>query len=257
MVSIVLGNFTKKTIMKKNTTDITFILVLILIFIPFVINDGLYIWFKQTSASHAFLMGFVKFGILATMGEMLGLRIRKGVYNEVGFGIAPRAIVWGFLGMAITAAMMTFKAGAPVLTDYLFGTNTQGNGTIGVVGDANGATAFFVSASALLKAFSISVMMNCIFAPIFMTLHKITDTHIVQTGGTLRGFFTNRIQFSGILQNLNWTVQWKFVFLKTIPFFWIPAHTITFILPNEFQVLFAAILGVVLGVILSIAANKK
>ncbi|MDR2907301.1 MAG: hypothetical protein LBU91_04860 [Bacteroidales bacterium] len=245
----------KKTIF----SDSIFILVLVLIFIPFVICEPLYVWFKQASASHAFLMGFLKFAVLATMGEMLGLRIRKGVYNEAGFGIVPRAVVWGFLGVAITAAMMTFKAGAPILTDYLFGTNTQhsGAGFAGSVGRANGTTAFFFSASALLKAFSISVMMNCIFAPVFMTFHKITDTQIVQTGGTLKGFFSNRINFSTILQNLNWTVQWKFVFLKTIPFFWIPAHTITFILPNEFQVLFAAILGVVLGVILSIAANKK
>jgi hypothetical protein len=192
-------------------------------------------------------MGFLKFAVLATMGEMLGLRIRKGVYNEKGFGIAPRAMVWGFLGVAITVAMMMFKAGAPVLTDYLFRLNGE---LIAVMGKE-------FSGLKLLGAFSISIMMNCIFAPIFMTFHKITDTHIVQTGGRLRCFFTQRIDFSNILQSLNWQVQWKFVFLKTIPFFWIPAHTITFILPAEFQVLFAAILGVVLGVILSIAANKK
>ena len=89
-----------------------------------------------------------------------------------------------------------------------------------------------------------------------MVFHKITDTHIVQYGGTLKGFFTHRIDFSNILQTMNWTVQWKFVFMKTIPLFWIPAHTITFILPSELQVLFAAILGIVLGVIMSIAANK-
>ncbi len=233
--------------MKKIASDILFILVLILIFAPFVMSENLYIWFKQASANHAFIMGFLKFGVLATMGEMLGLRIRKGVYNEAGFGIAPRAMVWGFLGVAITAAMMTFKAGAPMLVDYLFSANNEL--LLAMKGD--------FSSLKLLGAFSISVMMNGIFAPVFMTFHKITDTHIVQTGGTLTGFFTNRIDFSNILQNLNWTVQWKFVFLKTIPFFWIPAHTITFILPNEFQVLFAAILGVVLGVILSIAANKK
>ena len=45
-----------------------------------------------------------------------------------------------------------------------------------------------------------------------------------------------------------------FVFKKTIPFFWIPAHTITFLLPGQYQVLFAALLGVALGIILSIAA---
>jgi hypothetical protein len=52
-------------------------------------------------------------------------------------------------------------------------------------------------------------------------------------------------------------VQWNFVFKKTIPLFWFPAHTITFLLPSQFQVLFAALLGVALGVILAIANNKK
>jgi hypothetical protein len=65
------------------------------------------------------------------------------------------------------------------------------------------------------------------------------------------------IRFAQILRNINWDVQWNFVFKKTIPFFWIPAHTITFILPSQFQVLFAALLGIVLGVILSVAAKSN
>lgn len=235
--------------MKKN--DLFFILALLVLFTPFIAFDSWAVWFKHVSADHAFIMGFLKFSILATMGEMLGLRIRKGVYNEAGFGIAPRAVVWGFLGVGITAAMMLFKAGTPMLTEYLSLTNVSL--TNAAIPD-NPAKA--VSMNDLIKAFSISVMMNCIFAPIFMTLHKVTDTHIVQTGGSLNRFFATRMNVSNILQNLNWSVQWKFVFMKTIPFFWIPAHTITFILPSEFQVLFAAVLGVVLGVILSIAANK-
>ena len=56
---------------------------------------------------------------------------------------------------------------------------------------------------------------------------------------------------------MNWRVQWNFVFKKTIPFFWYPAHTITFLLPEETRVLFAALLGVALGVILAVAARKK
>jgi uncharacterized integral membrane protein len=47
------------------------------------------------------------------------------------------------------------------------------------------------------------------------------------------------------------------VFKKTIPLFWYPAHTITFLLPAGFQVLFAAVLGIVLGVLLSVAANMS
>jgi hypothetical protein len=234
--------------MKKTfLSDTIFVLILILLFAPFVVCSCLYEWFKLASANHAFLMGFAKFAILATMGEMLGLRIRKGVYNEAGFGIVPRALVWGFLGVAITAAMMVFKFGAPNFADYLFNQN----------GELIAAMKESFTTKKLLGSFSISLMMNAIFAPVFMVYHKITDTHIANTGGTLKGFFTNKIDHAAILQNINWSVQWKFVFMKTIPFFWIPAHTITFILPSELQVLFAAILGIVLGVIMSIAANKK
>lgn len=224
--------------------DTLFVLALALLFVPFAINETMYGWFKFASDNYALPMGFVKFAILATMGEMLGLRIRKGIYNEPGFGIASRALIWGFLGVIITAALMTFKVGVPTA---LYGADSA------VVA----AMSQSFSGLKLLGAFSISVMLNAIFAPVFMVFHKITDTHIAQTGGTLKGFFTNKLDFSNILQNLNWTVQWKFVFMKTIPFFWIPAHTITFILLPEFQVLFAAMLGIVLGVIMSIAANKK
>ena len=100
-----------------------------------------------------------------------------------------------------------------------------------------------------------SVSMNTIFAPVFMTLHKITDTHILMHGGTLRGFFTP-LDMGGIMSSLNWKVLWGFVFKKTIPFFWFPAHTITFLLPGNMRVLCAALLGVVLGILLAVAARK-
>ena len=87
-----------------------------------------------------------------------------------------------------------------------------------------------------------------------MTFHKITDTHIERNEGKLL-CLTKCIPMGQIMTDINWKVQWGFVFKKTIPFFWIPAHTITFILPGEFQVLFAALLGVVLGVILAVASQ--
>ena len=98
--------------------------------------------------------------------------------------------------------------------------------------------------------------MNLTFAPVMMTFHKITDSHIIKTGGTVKGLFSP-IPFASIFKNMNWDVMWNFIFKKTIPFFWIPAHTITFLLPSEYQVLFAAVLGIVLGVLLAIASLKS
>ena len=211
--------------MKKQ--DFLFVFVLVIIFLPFFVSESIYDWYKSFNAAHGMVMSFIKFGILATLGEMLGLRISAGVYNRKGFGVLPRAVVWGLLGMGINAAMIIFSI-------------------------INGEFCL----DKLWIAFAISVAMNTIFAPVFMTFHKITDTHILDCGGSLRSLVTP-IPMPRIITHLNWDAQWNFVFKKTIPFFWYPAHTITFLLPGEVRVLFAAILGVVLGVLLAIAARRK
>ena len=108
----------------------------------------------------------------------------------------------------------------------------------------------------VVVSFSISTALNLFYAPVLMTFHKITDIHILENGGTLRGFF-KPIRFATIFTKINWDVQWNFVFKRTIPLFWIPAQTITFLLPEEFRVLFAAFLGIVLGVLLALAALKS
>lgn len=226
--------------MKKQ--DLIFILFLILVFSPFFLSESLLSSYKSLNKEHGLLMSFVKFGILATLGEVIGLRIKSGKYNEKGFGILPRVIVWGFLGIGIKIAFVIFYSGTPQVLEYL-GVNETANVL------KNG-----FSMQKLLIAFSISSAMNLIFAPIMMTLHKITDIHIISNGGTMQGFL-KPINYGKIITELNWKVQWNFVFKKTIPFFWIPAHTITFMLPVEYQVLFAAILGIALGVILAIAGQ--
>lgn len=226
------------------TEDSVFVLIIIAIFLPFIVSDALYGWYLSFNASHGMVMSFLKFSILATLGELLGLRISSGKYYYNGFGVLPRAIVWGILGMGINMAFIVFSTGVPAFMGYMGMENPSGV----MAGD--------LSMNKVLLAFSISVVMNSIFAPVFMTLHKITDTHIVNNGGTISGLF-RPIRMGEIMQNLNWKVQWGFVFKKTIPLFWFPAHTVTFLLPGEMRVLFAALLGVLLGVILSVAARKK
>lgn len=228
--------------MKKQ--DLLFIFCVILFLAPFFVFDSVYAMYNKLTAEHGIIMSFFKFAILATVGEMIGLRIQKGVYNEKGFGVAPRMLVWGILGMGICMAMVIFKTGTVAFLEFAGITN---------------ASEWFAGDFSIQKvfvSFCISVAMNSIFAPVFMTLHKITDTHILNNGGTLKGFF-RPIKMTEIITHLNWNVQWNFVFKKTIPLFWFPAHTITFLLPQNFQVLFAALLGVALGLILSISNLKK
>ncbi len=226
------------------TKDLFFALIVIAIFLPFVLSEELYAFYLSFNAAHGMVMSFIKFALLATMGEMLGLRISTGRYYFQGFGILPRAIVWGFLGMWINMAFVVFSSGVPAFVGYMG------------VENPSDILAGALTWQKVALAFLISVTMNTTFGPVFMTLHKITDAHIMSNGGTLSGLF-RPIKMSEIIQNLNWKVQWGFVFKKTIPLFWFPAHTITFLLPGESRVLCAALLSVLLGVILSIASQKK
>jgi hypothetical protein len=189
------------------------------------------------------VMSFIKFAVLATFGEMIGLRIRTGEYNQPGFGILPRAIVWGFLGLTINMAFIIFSTGTISFLSFMG------------IENAEELLAGSISYGKLLVAFSISSTLNLIYAPVMMTLHKITDIHIVDNNGTIRGL-CRPIRMGSIMAKINWNVQWNFVFKKTIPFFWIPAHTITFLLPADYRVLFAALLGIALGVLLSIASLR-
>ena len=228
--------------MKKS--DFLFLLLVAVLFLPFVLSPGLYAWYKSFNAAHGMIMSFLKFAILSTLGECLGLRISTGVYNRPGFGIIPRMVVWGILGVGISMAMIVFSKGVPQLLVYMGMTNA-----VEVMAASFCMDKFWV-------ALCISLGMNGIFAPVFMTFHKITDTHILQCGGSVKSLLTP-IPMTQIITHLNWNVQWNFVFKKTIPFFWIPAHTVTFLLPEEARVLFAALLGVILGILLAVAARKK
>ena len=179
--------------MKKQ--DFIFILGVAVLLLPFFICRPVYEWYHAFNAAHGMIMSFLKFAILSTLGEMIGLRISAGVYCRKGFGVLPRMFVWGILGMGINMAMVIFSNGTPAFLQYL--------------GMQEAPAVFHAPGLCWAKvgvAFAVSVSMNTIFAPVFMTLHKITDTH--------------------------------------------------FLLPGNMRVLCAALLGVVLGILLAVAARK-
>lgn len=233
----------KKFLMKKS--DFLVIVIVILVLLPFFISKPVYDTFCSLTANYPLWMAFLKFGILATFGEMLGQRIKTGQYYHKGFGLFPKFIVWGLLGMWIALAMSVFKVGIPAFME-------KASCFAGVT-DAMKSDFTWLK---LMGAFFVSVMMNTSFAPVFMTVHKICDMHIAEHDGRAVSLI-RPVQVGKHIQNLNWDVQWNFVFKKTIPLFWIPAHTLTFCLPGEFQVLFAAFCSIILGLFLSIAAMKK
>ncbi|MDP1621949.1 MAG: hypothetical protein Q8M08_06380 [Bacteroidales bacterium] len=230
--------------MKK--TDLIVAGLVIIVLLPFFIFPFVFQTYETLNSGHAYILSFIKFAILATFGESLGLRIRTGVYYKPGFGLLPRAIVWGFLGVTIKIAFVIFGEGAPVMLK-----------TMGVVFPHSNPADILRQADfswlKFLSAFSVSTTMNLLFAPVFMAFHRITDTHIQRTGGSLQGFFTP-IQIGQCFREINWYDFWDFVLKKTIPLFWIPAQTINFMLPEGYRILVAALYSIILGVLMSMAA---
>ena len=186
--------------------------------------------FVKFTTEHAYLGGFIKFFLLATMGELLAIRIVTGDWN-IPKGLLYRAFVWGLLGMAIVLIFSVFAAGiaSALANGFLPGGNSQF------------AFAFFVS-----------FIMNLSFAPTMMAFHRITDTFIDLKYENKKG----KVTLSEVIKRIDWDVFVSFVIMKTIPFFWIPAHTITFLLPPEYRVLSAAFLSVALGAILAFAKKN-
>jgi hypothetical protein len=230
--------------MKK--TDFLLLGVITALFLPFFIFPSAIYTYQVFNASHGYLLSFIKFALLATFGECLGLRIVTGSYTKPGFGIVPRALVWGFLGIAIKIAFVIFAEGAPMMLKTV-GIRFPGANPADILRDPG------ISWLKVLAAFSVSATMNLFFAPVFMAFHRITDTHIHFTGGTVKGFFTP-FNAGKYVKEINWHDFWDFVLKKTIPLFWIPAQTINFLLPESYRILVAAVYGVILGVLMSLAA---
>jgi hypothetical protein len=78
------------------------------------------------------------------------------------------------------------------------------------------------------RAFAISSSMNLQFGPFLVLMHRLLD--------------------NAVAGEKNWANIDKGIY--SLLWFWIPAHTITFILPKPFQIGLAAVWSVVLGIIL-------
>jgi hypothetical protein len=192
--------------------------------------------FVRLTKGYPYIMGFVKVAILATMGELLTLRIITGKWRQP-FGLPYRAFVWGLLGTSFVLVFEIFASGTMVAINK--GLLPSGAGVVAQV----------------LPALFTSAAMNLVFAPTMMAFHRITDTYIDLAQGTPGKL--GQVTLQAVVTQINWHNFIGFVIIKTIPLFWIPAHTITFLLPPEYRVLMAALLSIALGVILSFAKKTS
>ncbi len=220
------NNMNKKT---KSTLILIYVIVTISAFITVlavpVLNEG----FKKLSSQSPYIMGFIKFSLLATAGELIAYAIS---HKEFGLPVKVvwRFIIWGFIGIWITFMMKVYSSAVSSLmaSGMLLGGDNR-----------------------FLSALYTSIIMNTTFGPTFMAVHKITDKILELFDKKEKVTLTN------VVNGIDWSSFWGFTILKTVPIFWIPAHTVTFLLPNEYQVIMAAALSVALGVILSLGNRNR
>jgi hypothetical protein len=170
--------------------------------------------------NYPILSSAVQVATLGMFGETLAIRIRIGKWHFFGPGIwkfAAKLTVWGFLGITFKYAFAGFFGFVETLVAKGFWFAAAGN-------------------SGILRAFSVSLFTNIMFGPVMMLFHRWTDNWIER-------------------KKMEWASLQKA--WKTLIWFWIPAHTVTFSLPSHFQVGLAAIWAVALGVILGIFAHSR
>ncbi len=128
-----------------------------------------------------------------------------------------KAIVWSILALMIKYAFVGFFG----FTHALVSANLlpQSAGSVVVV-----------------KAFFTSTFMNLLFGPIMIYSQRFLDNFFMRRGN----------DYSNIKGAL-WTLVW----------FWIPAQTLTFSLPVNYQIGLAALWSIVLGGILGYFESKK
>jgi hypothetical protein len=216
--------------------DSLWIIIIVLITLVIVIPQSRQT-FEILTQTYPYIMGFVKTALLATLGERLIYRIKTGYYFKDS-GIILKTIVWGFLGMVFVLIFKVFAEGV---------ISSQASGLLPVINNDT-------FSAKLLTAFLISFWMNLFFAPSFMLLHRITDGFIEQAKGNI--FDIHHVKLKSVISTIDFQYFFSFVIFKTIPFFWIPAHTITFLLPENYRVLMAAYLSIALGLILTFAKQR-
>ena len=203
--------------------------------IIFVLITGLFIFvltrdfFLEFSSTNKLLAGFIKFFFLASLGDILGKRLKAKRWS-LPDGFILKAIVWGLIGILITLVFGLYDSGVTALEN---------------------SNLLPTSEVSVLHAFFVSLFMNLTFGPMMMAFHRVSDTFI-----ELR-VNKQKVSITETVERIDWAGFIKFVVFKTIPLFWIPAHTITFILEPTYRVIFAAVLGIVLGLLLGLFTQKK
>lgn len=171
--------------------------------------------------SHPLAAAFLQFSVLSTYGEVLSARLTSGSWRIAH--LPAKMVLWGLIGMWISLAFPFAASGVEGLVAF------------GLWPDA-------------LRAFSISVWANLLSGyAVCMMLTQRWLNDVIDSG-----FYPPWHVFSqpGL-------ADWGKVVLLSLVLFWLPAHTVTFMLPDAWRVLFAAFLGLALGIILGLRPQPR
>ncbi|MCX5790782.1 MAG: hypothetical protein NTY45_00975 [Elusimicrobia bacterium] len=155
--------------------------------------------------------------ILTAMAQFAVL----GTFGDiVARWLGARRVFMPFGGRSVALKMLEWAALA-VCIKYAF---------VGFNGFVDGLAAhgLLPELGLFTRAFAISVFMNLQFGPFLVLAHRLLD--------------------NAIDGRPNWANLDKGLF--TLLWFWIPAHTVTFMLPRELQIGLAALWSVALGALL-------
>ncbi len=169
-------------------------------------------WYIATVIAHPILTAVIQFAILGTFGEI----ISKWIINKkINIPFSPLMVlwkmaVWSILAVCIKYAFVGFQGFVDELVRHG-----------GMLPQA------FVDVK-FVRAFGISTLMNLQFGLFLVIFHRVLDNLP--------------------LKQKNWKGIEKG--LLSLIWFWIPAHTFTFIMPTDLRIGLAALWSVVLGIIL-------
>lgn len=193
----------------------------------FLVVSGSFAWFN---GNLPYLAGAVQFAVYATAGELLSTRMLEERWQ------ANRATVfvaasWGVSGLFVTLAFQVFSAGAQqaMLHGYLP-----------------------FSGHALMLAFFTSALNNLFFGPIHSGFIRVCVNY-ADLRFTKGGTPTVR----QAVNSVDWGELIDFTLFKTIPFFWIPVNTVTFLLPEDYRIASAAMLSMVFGILMTVLRLKE
>jgi hypothetical protein len=173
-------------------------------------------WYIELVTAHPILTAIVQFAILGTLGEIVSRLI---VQKSMKYPFTLWLTLWKMVVWSILAVCIKYAFVG--INGFVLA--LMEHGMLPVVEKGTIGFAFFKSA-----------LVNLQFGLFLVIFHRVLDNLVVSTK--------------------NWKNLDKG--MLSLIWFWIPAHTVTFSLPMDFQIGLAALWSVVLGFILGMFNRK-